>query len=374
MHIRISLAAALVIAAMLVTACTGGDNAVESGGERPYAGLQGRDVSTLSDDDVNALLDGEGLGYAMPAELNDYSGPAHVLQLAGELGIDNDQLAEIERIEAEMRTAARDLGRQLIDAEYQLDEAFRDGTAVALLYGAVPMYRDLRQGDSGADAEQLEANLESLDYEGFTAEAVREWQADIGASETGTVSHTDVVFLPAGGRVDALHVGVGYRVSPGTPILDITGTEQVVSLEVDVNDRDRLGIDTEVTVVLPGGDEVPGTVSATAVVEIRPEEGFGDAESEQVAQIEITLDEQVPDELVGAPVEVIVAIDERADVLLVPVNALLALAEGGYGLEVVNDDGTTEIVPVTTGLFADGKVQVDSDDIAEGTVVRVAGR
>jgi hypothetical protein len=256
------------------------------------------------------------------------------------------------------------------------DELYRvNEQPVTLLYGVVPMYRDLGPGDSGADAEQLEANLESLDYEGFTGETVREWQADIGASETGTVSQANVVFLPAGGRVDALHVGVGDRVSPGSLVLDITGTEQVVSLEVDVNDRDRLGIDTEVTVVLPGGEEVPGTVSATAVVEIRsePGEGFGDAEAEQVARVEIILDEQVPDELVGAPVEVIVAIDERDDVLLVPVNALLALSEGGYGLEVVNDDGTTEIVPVTTGLFADGKVQIEGDDIAEGTVVGMAG-
>jgi hypothetical protein len=58
----------------------------------------------------------------------------------------------------------------------------------------------------------------------------------------------------------------------------------------------------------------------------------------------------------------------------VPVSALLALSEGGYGLEVVDDDGTTSIVSVTTGLFADGKVQVEGDGITEGTVVGVAGR
>jgi hypothetical protein len=40
----------------------------------------------------------------------------------------------------------------------------------------------------------------------------------------------------------------------------------------------------------------------------------------------------------------------------------------------VDDDGMTDIVPVDTGLFADGKVQVEGDGIAEGTVVGVAGR
>jgi multidrug efflux pump subunit AcrA (membrane-fusion protein) len=82
----------------------------------------------------------------------------------------------------------------------------------------------------------------------------------------------------------------------------------------------------------------------------------------------------VPDDLIGAPVDVIVAIDRRKDVLTVPVNALLAVAEGGFGLEVVDDDGTTEVVPVRTGLFGDGRVEVKGKGIAEGTVVGTAGR
>jgi hypothetical protein len=250
------------------------------------------------------------------------------------------------------------------------DELYRlNEQPVTLLYGAVPMYRDLGPGQSGADAEQLEVNLESLRYEG-----VREWQADIGVAETGSVSLAAVVFLPEGGRVDSLHASVGDRVSPGAPVLDVTGDEQVVSLEADVDDRDRFDVDTEVTVVLPGGDEVAGTVAATAVVEVASEGPGGEGDTESVLQVEITVEEQAPDEFVGAPVDVVVAIDEREDVLLVPVSALLALAEGGYGLEVVGDEDTTSIVSVTTGLFADGKVQVDGDGIVEGTVVGVAGR
>lgn len=269
------------------------------------------------------------------------------------------------------------------------DELYRvNEQPVTLLYGQVPMYRDLRVGDTGVDVEQLEANLAELGYDGFTAdneytsdtaEAVRAWQADNGAAETGNVSQTGVVFLPEGRRVDALHTKVGDRVAPGIPILDITGPDQIVSLETGIADRDLINVDTAVTVALSDGDEVSGTVNATAVAEAALDDsgaGFegGGAEPESIVQVEITLAEQVSDELVGASVDVIVAIDERADVLLVPVNALLALAEGGYGLEVVHDDGTTEIVPVDTGLFADGRVQVNGDEIAEGTVVGTAGR
>jgi peptidoglycan hydrolase-like protein with peptidoglycan-binding domain len=269
------------------------------------------------------------------------------------------------------------------------DELFRvNEQPVTLLYGAVPMYRDLRPGTSGADVRQLEANLARLGYDGFstdddftlsTANAVRRWQADIGAAATGTVSRSTVVFMLEGGRIDSHRADVGALVTPGRPVVDITGTEQVVSFEAEVEDRNRFDIGTKVTVGLPDDEQVPGTVSSLRVARAAPSDSAtgpegGALEPASIAQIEVTLDKAVGEELIGAPVEVIVAVEKRTDVLLVPVNALLALAEGGYGLEIVRDDGTTSIVPVTTGLFADGKVQVEGDGIAEGTVVGVAGR
>jgi peptidoglycan hydrolase-like protein with peptidoglycan-binding domain len=262
-----------------------------------------------------------------------------------------------------------------------------DERPVTLLLGAIPMYRDLAPGASGPDVKQLEANLAKLGYGGFTADnqytsstatAVRNWQDDIGAEVTGVVSRASVVFVPERGLVDSLHVGVGAAVSPGTPILDITGTEQVVSLDVEVEDRDLVEVDTEVTVVLPDGGEVAGTVTSLSVVEADPPPGAAEdaapADTDPVAEVEVTLARAAPKEFIGAPVDVIVGVDKRANVLAVPVNALLALAEGGYGLEVVGDDGTSQIVAVDTGLFANGRVEVSGAGIAEGAIVGVAGR
>ena len=268
------------------------------------------------------------------------------------------------------------------------DELFRvNEQLVTFLYGVVPMYRDLGPGDSGVDVKQLEKNLAALGYDGVTVDdeytastvdAVRAWQDDIGATPTGTVARGAVVFLPEGRQVDALRVDVGDTAVPGAPVLDVTGTDQVVSLDAEIDDRELFDVDTEVTIVLPGGDEVPGTVATTAVVELPSESGGGmgggATESESIFQVEITLDKRVSAELIGAAVDVVVAIDKRTDVLVVPVTALLALAEGGYGLEVVGDDGTTSIVPVTTGLFGGGRVEVEGEGIGAGTVVRVAGR
>jgi peptidoglycan hydrolase-like protein with peptidoglycan-binding domain len=258
---------------------------------------------------------------------------------------------------------------------------------ITLLLGAIPMYRNLAPGDSGPDVKQLEANLAKLGYDGFTADnqytsstatTVRNWQDDIGAEVTGVVSRASVVFMPERGLVDSIHVAIGDAVSPGTPILDITGTEQVVSLDVEVDDRDLVEVDTEVTVVLPDGSEVAGTVTSLNVVEAEPPPGAAEdaasADTEPIVDVEVTLAKAAAKEFVGAPVDVIVGVGKRTDVLTVPVNALLALAEGGYGLEVVADDGTTEIVAVDTGLFADARVEVRGAGITEGTVVGVAGR
>lgn len=268
---------------------------------------------------------------------------------------------------------------------YRLDER-----PVIAMIGTIPMYRDLASGDTGADVEQLEANLAKLGYDGFdvddeftwyTAQAVREWQEDVGADETGGVRRSDVIFLPEGGRVDNVRAGVGDIVTPGTEVFDVTGSDQIVTLEVDVADREFVDVDTAVTVRLPGGAEVAGTVTSAVVVEDESADDGGGPDDddtagadETVTEVEVTLKEAVDTSLLGAPVDVVVEVDEREDVLVVPVNALLALAEGGFGLEVMAGDGTPSIVPVETGLFAEGKVEVVGDGIDEGTVVGVAGR
>ena len=57
--------------------------------------------------------------------------------------------------------------------------------------------------------------------------------------------------------------------------------------------------------------------------------------------------------------------------LSVPVGALLALSPDQYGVEVVEDDGTTRKVPVTLGLFAGGRVEISGEGLSEGQRVVV---
>jgi hypothetical protein len=64
-------------------------------------------------------------------------------------------------------------------------------------------------------------------------------------------------------------------------------------------------------------------------------------------------------------VEIKVKGETREDVLAVPVTALLALREGGYALQLPDN----RLLPVETGLFAMGMVEITGAGLAEGMAV-----
>ena len=95
--------------------------------DMPYAGQQARAIKALSDEDIAALRKGEGMGMAKAAELNGYPGPAHVLQLAVQLGITDAQRRDVQAIFDRMSAAAKPLGGELIAQEQTLDQLFAKG-------------------------------------------------------------------------------------------------------------------------------------------------------------------------------------------------------------------------------------------------------
>ncbi len=93
----------------------------------PYAGQQTRSIKALSDEDVRALSNGEGMGLAKAAELNGYPGPAHVRALAKQLRLSDEQLHQITAIFERMNAAAKSLGAEMIERERTLDRLFVNG-------------------------------------------------------------------------------------------------------------------------------------------------------------------------------------------------------------------------------------------------------
>lgn len=246
-----------------------------------------------------------------------------------------------------------------------------DDQPVVLLYGPMPAYRALAAGVSGADVTQFERNLEALGYTGFTvddeytsatAAAVADWQQDVGLPDTGRVEPGRLHYAPGPVRVDTVRAAPGDVA--GSEVLTHTGVTRVVTVDLDVSEQRLAPVGAPVTVTLPDGRTVDGTVTAARTV-VTPAQG----EAEPTTTVAVTIGVKDQKALGGdSAVRVAFTAAERPDVLTVPVGALLALSEGGYGVEVV-DARSTRLVPVETGLFADGRVEISGQGLAEGLTV-----
>jgi membrane fusion protein, multidrug efflux system len=250
-----------------------------------------------------------------------------------------------------------------------------DDRSVLLLYGALPAYRELRVGTEGADVRQFETELRALGYTGFsvddeytssTADAVERWQEASGLTETGTVELGRVMYAAGPVRVASVSGSVAGSAQGG--LLNVSGTSRVVTVELDVADQ-RLAVEgAAVGVELPNGKSVQGTIAAVATV---VEPGQGENEAETKIEVTVALGDADQAAISGfdqATVDVTFTASERKNVLTVPVAALLALAEGGYGVQLV-EEGGTRIVRVETGLFSGGRVEISGDGITEGMTV-----
>jgi hypothetical protein len=92
--------------------------------QSPYADQTTRGIKALSDEDVAGYLAGDGMGFAKAAELNRYPGPKHVLELAQELTLSEQQVADIQALFETMQGEAQALGARLVALEGELDESF----------------------------------------------------------------------------------------------------------------------------------------------------------------------------------------------------------------------------------------------------------
>ncbi|WP_300061847.1 hypothetical protein [uncultured Roseobacter sp.] len=121
------------------------DQGVADDSHTPYAGLETREIATLSESDIADLAAGRGWGFALAAELNGHPGPAHVLELAEDLDLSANQIARVELIFQEMQEGAVARGAEFIAAERALNAAFvrggLDATELAALVNAAGQAR-----------------------------------------------------------------------------------------------------------------------------------------------------------------------------------------------------------------------------------------
>ncbi len=249
-----------------------------------------------------------------------------------------------------------------------------DGRPIIALNGTTPLWRPLGAGvDDGEDVLHVEYVLTAMGYAeehdltvdeewtSATTEAVEDFQADHGQDDDGRIDLGEVMFIDGPVRVAAVAGVAGQRASEAG--IEVTSPERAVHVDLAVEDAELLAVGDTADVELASGEVLAATVATIGTAEIDAADG--------AATLPVTLTVTGGDALAeGSPVDVIVEIEAAEDVLAVPVEALLALAEGGYAVERAAGAGATELVAVELGVFADGMVEVVGD-LAPGDQVVV---
>jgi peptidoglycan hydrolase-like protein with peptidoglycan-binding domain len=260
-----------------------------------------------------------------------------------------------------------------------------DGQPVVLFYGDRPAWRTLASGISdGADVTQLQQNLIALGYattsnlsvDGHfgwqTVAAVKRWQKAMSLAQTGAIEVGRIVFLPGSVRIGSHQAEVGGQA--GGPVMNVSSTTRVVTVELDASKQTLVKVGDAVEVTMPStGKTTTGTVSDISRVAKTSASGNGGG-SQTTVTLTITLnDPAATGSLDQAPVRVAITTQSAKNVLAVPINALLALSDGSYAVEV-EAGGHRHIVPVQTGLFDDdgSVVEISGSGISAGTRVVVA--
>jgi hypothetical protein len=304
---------------------------------------------------------------------------------------------------------------------YKVDEV-----PVPLFYGAVPMYRSLSVRNSvGHDVKVVADNLKALGYaigtqpspgssvtittpapsaggggnagaasagktpaspaappaastetrvkvragDGvLTAElisAIKKWQSALGMPSTGAVGPGDVLVLPGPVRVDAATSQVGDPASG--PLLKVTPTTKAVLVQVDAGQAGTMHLGDAVTVHLPDSTTAAATVTSVGTAASQ-QEGQNASGPQKITVIVTLADPSKVKKYDSATVQAEFAGEKHPGVLTVPLTALLALREGGYGVQLASG----QIVAVKTGLFSKGTVEVSGEGLSEGTRVVTA--
>ena len=262
-----------------------------------------------------------------------------------------------------------------------------------VLRGEIPAFRDMSvDADPGSDITQLEQALVDLGYgagvtvdgefTAATSDAVRAWEEALGrADPDGVVTLGDVLFAPTDLRIAAVTADRGTQLQSGGEVVDVTATTKVVTLQLTVDEVSGVEAGTPVAVELPDGTAATGVVGDVSTEPTTDDaEGAapaadddGDSGEETFAVVVALDDPAVAAGFDNGGVTVTVETSRTEGATAVPVTALLALAEGGYALEVVDDGAPTgdRLVAVEVGTMAEEWVQITGDGIEPGVEVVV---
>jgi peptidoglycan hydrolase-like protein with peptidoglycan-binding domain len=271
-----------------------------------------------------------------------------------------------------------------------------DDRPVPLFYGGMPLYRPITgKGLAGRDVRIIADNLKALGYtigvqpstgawvtppppekdpvqvrkgEGVLTErlitSIKKWQRDQGLPETGAIAVGDVEVLAGAVRVESVAVQPGAPAAG--PLMSVTATRKVITVAAELSEAASIERGAAVTVDLPDERTVPGRVLSVGRALAAADGAVADVTPKLTITVAVD-DTAAIAKIDSADVQVNFAGKVRENVLAAPVEALVALAEGGYAVQT-----SSGLVAVTTGMFAQGWVEITGAGLAEGTTVVVA--
>ena len=265
-----------------------------------------------------------------------------------------------------------------------------------LMYGPFPAWREFRLGMTrGEDVRYLEENLTALGFntnqkfqidqvfDEKTEEAIRQMQESYGLIVNGTLEPGDIVFAPGKSMIEYISPedAPGKHITSSEIVISITPMEktdtsigrsglttsslslQRVETQLLVSDQDLIQTGSEVQIELPDETVVTGMITKIGKVAVVP---TGNQAEDPFLEVSIAItDSKDIIKWTGAPVIVSVTKTFAENVIAAPVSALLALLDGGYALEIKKQD-TTILIPVETGIYSDGWVEIAGPGLTDG--------
>ena len=183
-----------------------------------------------------------------------------------------------------------------------------------------------------------------------TAAAVEAWETDLGrADPDGVVTIGDVVFLTAPGDVLGHEAAVGDTVQAGSPILTIGSEQRIVVAAVDATAAGGWAPGSTVELEWADGTTTTGTV-------------FGTGKDVTDGQVDLIValgagDSGAGGRRSGAAATVTLVDASRQHVIAVPVAAIVEDGDSP-AVRVAHDGTADELVPVETGLVANGWIEI----------------
>ncbi|WP_341718107.1 efflux RND transporter periplasmic adaptor subunit [Micromonospora sp. FIMYZ51] len=279
-----------------------------------------------------------------------------------------------------------------------------DDRPVVLFYGSMPMYRDIAGHNLvGRDVRIVAENLSALGYsigrqpaagervtphppagnsttdpgaadagpqpqrvrsgEGVLTAAliaaIKRWQTDLGVPATGTIPVGHVEVSSGAIRVESISSQPGDPAN--APLMSVTAIRKVITVGAELADAATIKRGDRVKVGLPDERTVPARVVSVGRDLVAAENGI--VTGPQLLTVTVAVDKpKAIADLDSGEVQVVFVGRTAADVLAAPVEALVALREGGYAVQTPSG-----LVAVRTGMFADGWVEITGAGLTEGT-------